>query len=165
MIALNLSALRDKFSFAHPYAPHILAISLFALVGILLGFVRVNSATGLAPQLDKWVVPKTTKPSVAEVNAEEIASRLWTEQARASKKKAEPAIVKKVAPWSFVGTITQGGHLVAVIATEKNKILRLNASDLLPGDEKIIEIREGQISFEREGAPQTLKLFVESKPK
>lgn len=165
MNVTKLTALWDQLSFNRPYFHHIIAVGLFTVAGVLFGLIRANSATGLAPQVDKWAIPKIAPAAVVEVSRDEIASRFWTEQARASKKKAEPEIAKKVAPWSFVGTIKQGGQLVAVIATEKNKILRLTASELLPNGEKIIEIREGQVSFERDGTPQTLKLFVESKAK
>lgn len=165
MNAMKLKALWGQLSYNQPYFSHAITVGLFAVAGVLFGLIRANSSAGLAPQVDKWSIPKTSAPAALEVNTEEIASRFWTEQARGPKKKAEPQIVKKVAPWNFVGTINQGGQVIAVIATEKNKILRLKVGDLLPGDEKIIEIAEGQFSFEREGGPQTLKLFVESKPK
>jgi|GEM_PF-4294342 len=155
--------LQDALAAARPYAPHLLVVGAFALAGIGVGVIQVNSKADLPEQRDRWALPAVAGAPSTPVSVDDVTGLFWTEQPRQSRRKTAAEPPKKVTPWTFVGTIDQGMQRVAVVATESNKILRLAPGDTLPDGAKVTDIVEGQLSFERDGASQTIKLFVEQK--
>jgi hypothetical protein len=157
------TALRDVFAIAQPYASHLFAIGIFAVLGIGFGLIQANSSPEKATLSDRWVLPVVSLVEGTTISAEEIGSRFWTEQPRTTKAKVAPEPVKKIVPWAFVGTIDQGSSRVAVIVTETGKTTRLAVGQQLPDGSTITEIAEGGLSFDKDGAIRTLKLFLEAK--
>jgi hypothetical protein len=153
----------DIMAILQPYTSHLTSIGTCVALGIGFGLLQANSPPEKATLSDRWVLPVVSLAEGTTISAEEIGSRFWTEQPRTTKAKAAPEPVKRIVPWAFVGTIDQGSSRVAVIVTETGKTTRLAVGQQLPDGSTITEIAEGNLSFDKDGAIKTLKLFLEAK--
>lgn len=134
------------------------------VLGVAVGALRISGSSDL-PDLDaRWSLPRFAPPKVDDLSAEAIAARFWSEKPRVVKSKETAEAKKPVSPWRFVGTVDQGPGIVAAIEIEGSKVRQFKTGDALPDGSIVTEILEGSLSFEHDGAPKTLHLFVEKKP-
>lgn len=150
---------------AQQYLPQFILLGTFLTAGVGLGLIQINFSVGTSDQIEKWSLPVSLPMNPSSLSDDEISTRFWTEQPRASKKKDEPT--KKavaVVPWKFLGTVDQGKTLVAVITTDNGKVRRLSNGDALPDGSIITQISSGVLSLERDGKASTIRLFLEKNP-
>lgn len=139
------------------------AIAACLLAGLAFGFLRISASADVAAQSERWNLPKDITTQFSPLTPEDIAARFWNTQPIEPKKKTD-AVVKKSAPaWRFVGTFDQGAALLAIIELDTGKVQQLKNGDTLPDGAVITKVMESALSFERQGAEQTARLFVESK--
>jgi len=157
-------AVQNILDLAQPYSPYLLAVAICAALGLALGVIRINVSTGASEQPERWALPSLTPPQIPNMTADEVTASFWTEQPREAKKTAETEPVKKPeGQWRFIGTIDQGQILVAVIEVDGKKLQRLKSGDFLPDGSSLKEVSESAISIERQGALQSMRLFLEKK--
>jgi hypothetical protein len=155
--------LRPVVDYIQPYATHMAALVCCIVAGILVGLLRINVASNVAVQPDRWVMPEVRTPQIEVLPEDMVLAGFWSEQPRAAKKAAPEAPKKPVGIWRLIGTVDHGATYQAIIESE-GKVKRLSVGDVLPDGANVTEILEGSISFEQQGNAQTRKLFTENKP-
>lgn len=156
--------LEDIQSTIQAFKPHLTAAGGFLAVGVAVGVLRISATANVPDQSETWSLPKITPPKAVAFSADDVGTRFWSEQPRATKKKDDDKVKKApVIPWRFIGTVNQGAGLVAVIEIGGTKVKWMKAGEPLPDGAVISEISEGQLLIDRQGSPQTLRLFVEKK--
>ncbi|MDX2143306.1 MAG: hypothetical protein SFV19_08120 [Rhodospirillaceae bacterium] len=159
-----LSRFEGLVVIAQGYAQHAAFVTLMAAGGAAFGVLRVASSAQLAPLADRWTLPKYQSEQSATLDPEVLLSRFWSEQPLAPRKKAGPVETPPPAkPWQFLGTIDEGGKKYAVIEIEGKSIRQVVIGGQLPNGAVVTQIADGEMVFNREGADQTVRLFVESK--
>lgn len=158
-------AIRILQQYLFEYRPHVMALGVSLVLGVVIGIVRANTTSSAAEQAERWRLPNATNAPATGPSAEDINTLFWAETPRELKKKADPnAAKKKIEAWRFVGTVDQGPDVVAVIEIGGTKISRLKVGATLPDEAVITKIDEGELTLDRQGTPQTVRLFLENKP-
>lgn len=152
--------------YVRQFAPHTALIAICALLGAAWGAIEISGANTIDERPETWSLPKVVLPQAVPIPANGITDRFLIDDSRAPIKKKAPEAVKKapVDKWRFIGTVDQGKNLVAAIEVNGKSVKRVKPGDALPDGALVTKITQNALSFEREGAGQTVSLFEEKKP-
>jgi hypothetical protein len=156
----RLHALR---SLAEPYLPHLLALGLALMAGIAVGMVKANSTPTVGPTADRWTLPNWAPFQSGEQRGTLAAASLWGLEPQ---KRQEIAVEAPPVPaWRFVGTVREGGDLLAVVELDKGrKVQRLRAGDQLPNGDRIQTVDDGRLGVVADNDERVLRIFSQDKP-
>jgi hypothetical protein len=159
----TLDMIRD---YGRQFAPHSALIVMCALLGAVWGAIEAGGANTIDERPETWNLPKVALPQAVPMPEDGISDRFLVDDSRTPIKKKAPETAKKapVDKWRFIGTVDQGKSLVAAIEVNGKSVKRVKPGDALPDGALVTKITQNVLSFEREGAGQTVSLFEEKKP-
>ena len=161
---LSFDMIRD---YARQFAPHMALIATCSILGVAWGIIEIRTAGTIDDKPETWNLPHATVSQIVTEPVSGIADRFLVNEALTPIKKKMPDKAKKEPAnlWRFIGTINQGTTLLAAIEVNGQRVQNLKSGDSLPDGSTVTNITKGILSFEREGASQTVRLFEEKKPK
>jgi hypothetical protein len=150
-------------SLAEPYLPHLLALGLALTAGIAIGMVKANSTPTIGPTADRWTLPNWAPFQSGEQRVKLASASLWGSEPQ---NRREVAVEAPAAPaWRFVGTVREGGDLLAVVELDKGrKVQRLKAGDQLPNGDRIQRVDDGALAVLTGSNEEVLRIFSQDKP-
>ena len=161
-----LTYIQQGIAFARVYAIYAVVVGIFALAGLVLAILQINSSANAPAQADIWALPKVAPTAPFQMLDSDVYNQFWSEEPRAAKTKAKTETVKQkpIIPWRFLGTVDRGKLISAVIEIEGKRIQQMKNGETLPDGTAIVGIEEGALTIQRQGSAQTLRLFAEKKP-
>ena len=144
------------------YIPHLVALAAAIFAGAAMAYATLLSKPAAEASNDRWLLPRWN-PIVAGARREELANLpIWAEEP--GKRRNVVAAAPAGPPWRFVGTVRDGGKVLAVIELDQGRrVQRLSAGDALPNGAHIATIAAGELSYTQENEQKTLTLFGPAK--
>ena len=151
--------LRQYLPEMRAYFPHIAAVVVFAVLGVLNGLFQAMRTPADPNIREIWAVPQWAPYQAGDKRVELAKLEIWDGKKVAAEKSAAPP----QQPWRFVGTVRRGKAYAAVILTGEGRIQRAIEGDMLPGGEKILAVENGTLQIDANGTTQQLKTFHNEK--
>ena len=163
-MTLSFDMIRD---YARQFTPHMALIATCVILGVAWGILEIRAAGTIDDKPETWSLPQATVSQIVTAPVNGITDRFLVDEARTPIKKKTPDKAKKGPAnlWQFIGTIDQGANFLAAIEVNGQRVQNLKSGDSLPDGSTVTNITKGILSFEREGASQTVRLFEEKKQK
>lgn len=157
MIKARLLAVLGSLRILRFYVPHMAALAAAVVAGLAMGFTSIMGKPPAVDNADRWSLPRWA-PYVSGPKRQEMAQTpLWTDEPG---RKKEEAVVVAAPQWRFIGTVRDGGKLLAIIELDRGRrVQRLNEGEALPNGAPITKISAGEISYAENDTETILKLF------
>lgn len=159
MIDTLLSKARDlNIEELRPYFPHLIALGIAALLGLTVATFKISGDPAAVDTADRWPFPQWA-PYRAGPQREALArTTLWAEDPTKAKVVTDKR--PEGPPWRFIGTVTEGTMLIAVIELDQGKrVQRIGNGQPLPNGAVIKKIDSSTLIYDENGAEKALKLF------
>jgi hypothetical protein len=153
-----LKELSERFGDLRAYYPHLSALGIAILLGVVVAAFKLASDPPAVDTADRWPFPQWA-PYRAGAQRDVLArAALWTEDPT----KAKVLVEKKPEgpPWRFIGTLQEGEVRIAVIELDQGKrVQRIAAGQSLPNGAVIKSIETNALTYDENGVEKALRLF------